>query len=42
MAAAPPAHRRVVLYADCNAIAPETTKAIAQIIAKAGSRFVDA
>jgi len=31
-----------VLYADCNAIAPETTKGIAQIINKAGSRFVDA
>ncbi|MCB0110558.1 MAG: NAD(P)-dependent oxidoreductase [Caldilineaceae bacterium] len=31
-----------VLYADCNAIAPETAKGIAQIIAKAGSRFVDA
>ncbi len=31
-----------VLYADCNAIAPETTKGIAQIITAAGGRFVDA
>jgi 3-hydroxyisobutyrate dehydrogenase-like beta-hydroxyacid dehydrogenase len=31
-----------LLYADCNAIAPETTKGIEQIITAAGGRFVDA
>lgn len=30
------------LYADCNAIAPETTKAIDQIITGAGGHFADA
>ena len=30
------------VYADCNAIAPETTKRIAEIIDQAGGRFVDA
>ena len=29
-------------YADCNAIAPETTKRIGQIVEAAGARFVDA
>ena len=31
-----------LLYVDCNAIAPETTKAIGTIITEAGGRFVDA
>ena len=31
-----------LVYADCNAIAPETTIQIAQIITDAGGRFVDA
>ncbi len=31
-----------VLYADCNAIAPETVKQIEQIITQAGGRFADA
>ncbi|MCB0189122.1 MAG: NAD(P)-dependent oxidoreductase, partial [Caldilineaceae bacterium] len=31
-----------VLYADCNAIAPETTNGIEQIITSAGGHFVDA
>lgn len=31
-----------VLYADCNAIAPETTKGINQIITAAGGHFADA
>ena len=31
-----------VLYADCNAVAPETTKRIGKIIGEAGGRFVDA
>jgi len=31
-----------VLYADCNAIAPETTKGIARIITDAGGKFADA
>ena len=30
------------LYVDCNAIAPETTRQIAEIIEGAGARFVDA
>jgi 3-hydroxyisobutyrate dehydrogenase-like beta-hydroxyacid dehydrogenase len=29
-------------YVDCNAIAPQTTRAIGQIIADAGSRYIDA
>jgi len=33
---------RSLLYADCNAIAPETVKGIDQIIRSAGGRFVDA
>ena len=31
-----------VVYVDCNAVAPETVRAIAKIIAEAGSAFVDA
>lgn len=31
-----------VVYVDCNAIAPETAKAIGNIISEAGSLFVDA
>lgn len=31
-----------VLYADCNAIAPQTAQAVAAYITKAGGRFVDA
>jgi 3-hydroxyisobutyrate dehydrogenase-like beta-hydroxyacid dehydrogenase len=31
-----------LLYVDCNAIAPETTKAIGTVITEAGGRFVDA
>ncbi len=31
-----------LLYADCNAIAPETVKGIDRIISAAGGRFVDA
>ena len=31
-----------LLYADCNAIAPQTVRAIAQVIESAGGRFVDA
>ena len=31
-----------VLYADCNAIAPQTTAEIGEIITRAGGRFVDA
>ncbi|MGH6982069.1 MAG: DUF1932 domain-containing protein, partial [Stellaceae bacterium] len=30
-----------VLYADCNAIAPETVRDVARIVAATGSRFVD-
>lgn len=30
------------LYADCNAIAPETTRAVGKIVEAAGGRFVDA
>jgi hypothetical protein len=30
------------LYADCNAIAPQTVKQIDQVITQAGGRFVDA
>ena len=30
------------LYADCNAIAPQTTRQIAEIVEGAGARFVDA
>jgi 3-hydroxyisobutyrate dehydrogenase-like beta-hydroxyacid dehydrogenase len=30
------------LYADCNAIAPQTTRQVAEILAGAGARFVDA
>ena len=30
------------LYVDCNAIAPQTTRRIAEIIEGAGARFVDA
>ena len=31
-----------IVYADCNAIAPETAKRIDAVITEAGSRFVDA
>ena len=31
-----------LLYADCNAVAPDTTKRIGKIISGAGGRFVDA
>jgi 3-hydroxyisobutyrate dehydrogenase-like beta-hydroxyacid dehydrogenase len=31
-----------LVYADCNAIAPETTKKIGRIVAQAGGRYVDA
>ena len=31
-----------LLYADCNAIAPQTVQRISQVITGAGSRFVDA
>ena len=31
-----------LLYADCNAIAPQTTKGIGEVITDAGGRFVDA
>ena len=31
-----------LLYADCNAIAPQTTKKIGETISDAGGRFVDA
>jgi 3-hydroxyisobutyrate dehydrogenase-like beta-hydroxyacid dehydrogenase len=31
-----------VVYADCNAIAPQTVRQIGQVIAEAGGRFVDA
>lgn len=31
-----------LLYADCNAVAPQTTKEIAETIAGAGGRFADA
>jgi 3-hydroxyisobutyrate dehydrogenase-like beta-hydroxyacid dehydrogenase len=30
------------LYVDCNAIAPETTRRVAEIVESAGARFVDA
>ena len=30
-----------VLYADCNAVAPETTKQVGQIVSAAGARYVD-
>src|SRR5687767_2198294 len=30
------------VYVDCNAIAPETVKAVAEVITSAGSRFIDA
>jgi len=33
---------RTLLYADCNAIAPQTVRCIGEIITAAGSRFVDA
>lgn len=33
---------RSLLYADCNAIAPQTVQRIGSIISAAGSRFVDA
>ena len=36
------ASSRSLLYADCNAIAPQTVQRIARIITDAGSRFVDA
>lgn len=42
VAAAIKATGSTVLYADCNAIAPETTKRIEQIITAAGGRFADA
>ncbi len=42
VAAAIKATGSAVLYADCNAIAPETTKGIARMITTAGGRFVDA
>jgi 3-hydroxyisobutyrate dehydrogenase-like beta-hydroxyacid dehydrogenase len=31
-----------ILYADCNAVAPETVRAIAKIVAAAGAPFADA
>lgn len=31
-----------ILYADCNAISPETVRGIGQVIQSAGGRFVDA
>ena len=31
-----------LLYADCNAIAPQTTRAIGEVITNVGGRFVDA
>lgn len=31
-----------VLYADCNAIAPQTARAVGDLITQAGGRFVDA
>ena len=31
-----------LLYADCNAIAPQTAQTVGEIIAQAGGRFVDA
>jgi 3-hydroxyisobutyrate dehydrogenase-like beta-hydroxyacid dehydrogenase len=31
-----------LLYVDCNAIAPETARAVGRIVASAGARFVDA
>ena len=31
-----------LLYADCNAIAPQTTRGIGEVITDAGGRFVDA
>ncbi len=31
-----------IIYVDCNAIAPSTVREIGEIIAKAGSRFIDA
>jgi len=34
--------RKSLLYADCNAVSPETVKAIGAVIAAAGGRFVDA
>src|SRR5262245_18252344 len=33
--------RRKPVYADCNAVSPRTVERIADIIAKAGSDFVD-
>ncbi len=30
------------VYADCNAIAPETAKAVGQVISAAGAKFIDA
>lgn len=33
---------RTPIYVDCNAIAPETTVAIGQMIAAAGAKFIDA
>jgi len=33
--------RKPLLYADCNAVAPETVKAIGTVITAAGGRFVD-
>lgn len=42
IAAAIKATDSTVLYTDCNAIAPETTKRIEQIITAAGGNFADA
>lgn len=42
VAAALKTARKPLLYADCNAVSPETVKAIGAVIAAAGGRFVDA
>lgn len=36
------AARKPMLYVDCNAVSPETVKAIGAVIEEAGGRFVDA
>ena len=35
------AAKGAVLYADCNAVAPETVKRVGEIVAATGARFVD-
>lgn len=42
VAAAMKAARKPLLYVDCNAVSPETVKAIGAVVAASGGRFVDA